>query len=111
VGVKFDLKDIIRRKEDMESRSYPTYPDERNDIAEDALQMLLPALARIEDLESRLCESEAISHHNFQRYEAAIGEGHIAGFDHRVGWSDLPEERRNAIIEVHREMRHCEGKL
>ena len=65
----------------------------------------------IDKLREELCEAEAISLHNFRRYEAAIGEGHISGFDHRIGWSDLPEERRKAIIEVHREMLHAEGKL
>lgn len=66
---------------------------------------------RIEKLEGTLCESEAISLHNFRRYEAAIGEGHIAGFDHRVGWDRLPEDQRKAIIEVHREMLQHEGKI
>jgi hypothetical protein len=67
--------------------------------------------AIIDKLREELCESEAISLYNFQRYEAAIGEGHIAGFDHRIGWSDLPEDRRKAIVEVHREMLRVGGKL
>jgi len=66
---------------------------------------------RIKELEDLLCEAEAISLHNFQRYQAAIEEDHISGFDHRIGWSDLSEEQRKAIIEVHREMLHAEGKL
>lgn len=113
----FDLEkatDIIRRKEDGESRSYPTYPDERNDIAEDALQMLLPALARIKELESLLCESDAISLHNFQRYEAMLPDGKHSCHDRemaKIGWSDLPEGRRKAIIEAHREMLQHGGKL
>jgi hypothetical protein len=65
----------------------------------------------IDKLRDQLCEAEAISLHNFRRYQAAIGEGHIVGFDHRIGWSDLPEDRRKAIIEVHREMLRVEGKL
>jgi hypothetical protein len=65
----------------------------------------------IDKLRDQLCESEAISLHNFQRYQAAIDESHIVGFDHRIGWSDLPEDRRKAIIEVHREMLRVEGKI
>ena len=65
----------------------------------------------IDRLREHLCEAEAISLHNFQRYQAAIGEGHIQGFDHRIGWSDLPEEQRKAIVESHRYMLECEGKL
>jgi hypothetical protein len=65
----------------------------------------------IDKLRDQLCESEAISLHNFQRYQAAIDESHIVGFDHRIGWSDLPEDRRKAIVEVHREMLKCEGKI
>jgi hypothetical protein len=78
---------------------------------EEAALLLPSALDRITELEGLLCEAEAISLHNFQRYQAAIGEGHIVGFDRRIGWSDLPEERRTAIIEVHRDMLKCEGKL
>lgn len=72
---------------------------------------LKAALDRITELEGIVVEERAISIHNFQRYEAAIGEGHISGFDHRQGWDDMPEEQRKAIIEIHREMLHKEGKL
>ena len=74
-------------------------------------KMLYSALDRIAELERLLVESEAISLHNFRRYGAAIGEGHISNMDHRIGWSDLPEEQRKAIIESHRYLLKCEGKL
>jgi hypothetical protein len=106
-----DAKDIIRRKEDRYSRSYQKSPEELFDIGLDALALLPPMVERITELESMLCESEAISLHNFQRYEAAICKGHIANMDHRIGWSDLPEEQRKVIIEVHRKMLHMEGKI
>jgi hypothetical protein len=68
----------------------------------------------IDKLRDRLCESEAISLHNFQRYEAMLPDGGHSCMDReqaKLSWDDLPEEQRKAIIEVHREMLKCEGKI
>jgi hypothetical protein len=76
-----------------------------------AAAILPAAIERIEELERLLVESEAVSLHNFRRYMTVIGEGHISNMDHKIGWSDLPEEQRKAILEVHREMLRVGGKL
>lgn len=68
----------------------------------------------IDKLREELCEAEAISLHNFKRYEAMLPDGRHSCYDRemaKIGWDDLPEEQRKAIIDVHREMLQHEGKL
>jgi hypothetical protein len=67
----------------------------------------------IEKLQDDLCEAEAISLHNYKRYDECR-EAALAGRDvwkESPSWDDLPDEQRKAIIEVHREMLRVEGKL
>jgi len=105
--MKFDLEKF---KSMLKLANDPKYPYSMHE-ATDLIIMAGHAANRIEELESLLVESKAISLHNFQRYQAAIGEGHISNMDHRISWDGLSEERRKAIMEVHREMLHMEGKL
>jgi hypothetical protein len=98
-GVKFDIRKA-RQETGIRER----------------LEILPLALDRIEELEGMVIEERAIAIHNFQRYEAirdAVERGEVEWerYTERPAWSDLPEEQRKAIIEVHREMLHMEGKL
>lgn len=67
------------------------------------------ALDRIAELEGHLCEAEARSLHNFQRYGAVVNNRHLA--NPVLSWDDMGEDERELRIEIARKMLHCEGKL
>jgi hypothetical protein len=81
-------------------------PDGGNYADFAAAGMLPDAIARIEELEKLLIESEAISLCNFQRYEKAVCDAVVS-----PAWSDLPEEERAIRLEMSMKMLKCEGKI
>lgn len=75
-----------------------------------AASILPSAIDRISELEGYLCEAEARSLLNFQRYEAAIGERHMVT-DPTRSWDDLGEDEKELRLEISRKMLHCEDKI
>ena len=104
--LKFDIETARDILEKILSRD--EYIDHDYQAAR-AAAILPSAIDRIAELEGHLCEAEARSLLNFQRYEAVVNNRHLA--DPVLSWDDLGEDERELRIEIARKMLHCEGKL